>query len=166
MADTDSETNLVTWVLETIKEDWPGEYPSTLRRIDRDEYINLDTGERTRSGELQSANFLAANMAENLEDPIGIDYNLSIESTVSVRLEGLHEDNRGHVANTAQFNRLVRSAKRALHLNRTDVPDGPDGRYYHMLEIDNETDMSVDHRDYFRSDWDVRFHGYEIFNDG
>jgi hypothetical protein len=157
----------VTWILETVKSNWPGaEYPGTLARINRDEPEILETGERTRSLELEQWSAIGASLADRTSDPIGAEYDKRVETTISCRLEGLHADEHGHVDSAAHFEQLVRYAQYALDVERSyptvdDVDaDGIGSVAYHTLINENETDLSEDDKDYFRRDWDVRLIGY------
>lgn len=166
----------VTWVLETIRENWPGEWPTNddddpvLYRINRDEPEILETGERTRSLELSQANAVGASLASRSTTPVGTEYDHRVETTVSLRFEGLTAQEWGHVDSVADVEQLVRYAQYALESERSYPEVDPDaddiGRVaYHSLFVEDETDLSHEQRDYFRRDWDVRLVGYESLPD-
>jgi hypothetical protein len=157
----------VTWVLETVQSNWPGTaFPDDMARINRDEPEILETGDRTRSLELEEWNAIGASLADRPSDPVGTEYDKRVETTVSCRLEALHADEWGHVNSATHFERLVRYAQHALDVERSyptvdDVDaDGIGSVAYHTLINENETDLSEDDKDYFRRDWDVRLVGY------
>jgi len=158
----------VGWLLETIKANWPGaSFPDTLARIDRDEPKILETGERTRSLELEEWNAIGASRTNREATPVGSEYDYRVETTISLRLEGLHADEWGNVASSADFEQLVRYVQHAVSVERSyptveDVDqDGIGSVAYHTISPpENETDLSADDRDYFRRDWEYRFIGY------
>ncbi|WP_256394115.1 hypothetical protein [Natronoarchaeum rubrum] len=157
----------VTWVLQTIKSNWPGSsFPSTLARINRDEPEILETDDRKRSLELEEWNAIGASLADRQSSPIGTEYDKRVETTISCRLEGLHADEWGQVDSAAEFEQLVRYVQHALDIERSyptvnDVDSDDIGSVaYHTLVVENETDLSDDNKDYFRRDWDVRLIGY------
>ncbi|WP_254768232.1 hypothetical protein [Salinilacihabitans rarus] len=164
----------VTWVLDTIKTGWPGSWPADddgdplLYRINRDEPEILETGERTRSLDLSKASAIGAALGSRSPTPTGTEYRNRVETVVSVRFEGLTSRGGewGHVDSAADVEQLVRYAQHALLAQRSyptinDVDQDAIGSVaYHSLFVENETDQSHDHRDYFRRDWDVRFVGY------
>lgn len=157
----------VAYVLDTIKERWPGEeFPEDLARINRDEPEILETGDRTRSLELSNWNAVGASLSERTTDPRGAEYDHNVETVVSVRVEGLHTAEWGHVESTAAFEALVRKIQRALLLDRSypDVtPEADEVGFvtYQDLRIEGEQDLSADNKDYYRRDFDVRLTGVE-----
>ena len=182
----------VDWVLETVRENWPGlgdsglygegeyggglyystdGYPTDLYRINRDEPEILETGERTKSLERTNGNAIAAALASRSTSPIGTGYNHEVETVVSVRIEGLtsRDGNWGHVDDTQHFNQLVAYAKRALLLERTYPTieaDDDIGRVSYLdLRVENEQPLSSQHKDLYRTDFDVRLTGRECLPD-
>ncbi|MDQ2052842.1 hypothetical protein RBH26_20585 [Natronolimnohabitans sp. A-GB9] len=178
----------VTWLLETIKRNWPGYgetclygdgiygegvyfdpygFPDDIVRINRDEPKILETGERTRSVELSNTNAIGASLSSRDPTPVGAEYNHRVETTISIRFEGLHVSEFGHIKSPAHFEQLVRYAQHAIAQERSyptvgDVDDDPIGSvaYHTISPPENETDLSDDNRDYFRRDWEYRFIGY------
>ena len=177
----------VRWVLDTVKDNWPGHgdsgtygdgvygdglyyssdgFPADLYRIDRDEPRILELERRSRSLELRRGNAIGVSRASRTPEPIGTEYDHRVETVVSVRLEGLHTEKSGHVESPAAFEALVRSAQHAILSERSfptvDDVDGPVGSVdYHSLFVENEADLSHEHPDYFRRDFDVRLVGFE-----
>lgn len=169
MSTATQSQSLVEWALATIKAQWPdADYPDDLHRINRDESRVLETDERTRSGELTAANYVGVASASGSSTAIGTEYNLRREDVLSVRIEGLHTDEWGHVVSEAAFGELVGNIKRALLTERSyptlgseDIAGAAGPVAYHSLFIENETSQHSEHRDYFRTDFDVRTVGYE-----
>ena len=160
--------NEVTWTLETIKTNWPGDaFPSDLARIDRDSPEILETGERKRGVELTQWNAIAASLATRDPTPVGDDYNHRVVTTLSFRLEGVHSKEGGLIDSADHFEQLVRYVQHAISVERSyptvdDVDqDGIGSVAYHTISPpEDETDLSDDNRDYFRRDWEHRFIGY------
>lgn len=158
----------VTWSLETIQTNWPGDtFPDDLARIDRDEPEILETGERRRSLELERWNGIGVSRSNRDPQPVGDEYNHRVETTLSFRLEGLHAIERGNVDSADHFEQLVRYAQHAISVERSyptveDVDADPIGSvaYHTISPAENETDLSGDNGDYFRRDWEHRFIGY------
>ncbi len=164
----------VTWILETIKANWPAAWPTdadgepVLARINRDEPEILESGERTRSVELTQWSAIGAGLASRTPTPVGTEYDHRVETTISCRLEGVTSrgDEWGHVDSAAHFEQLVRYVQHAINAERSyptvdDVDqDGIGSVAYHSLFIENETDLSHENKDYFRRDWDVRLVGF------
>jgi hypothetical protein len=162
----------VTWVLETVKVNWPDSWPAdgdgdpVLARINRDEPEILETGQRKRSLELKRWSAIGASLADRTSELVGAEYDKRVETTISCRLEALTAAEYGHVDSTTDFERLVRYAQHALDVERSyptvdDVGGNDIGSVaYHTLVVENETDLSEENMDYFRRDWDVRLIGY------
>ena len=155
----ENATLLVGWLIEATEDNWPdGDLPETLRLVDRDNsvvYDGVDT-QRTRTAELQQANYLSFGEATSTPTAQGPGYDLERQDVVSCRLEGLHEDEYGHVDSAAAFEQLWRNVRSAIYADRRR-PVGD----YHTLFIENIRHASRDHRDYFRVDFEVRFWGSE-----
>lgn len=164
----------VSWILETIKANYPAEWPTdadgdpVFARIHRDEPEVLETGERTKRRELERWNAIGASLADRTPTPVGTEYDHRVETIVSCRLEGATSQSGewGHVDSVAHFETLVRRVQHAINTERSyptvdDVDQNGIGSVaYHSLFIENETDLSQQDKDYFRRDWDVRLVGY------
>lgn len=157
----------IQWVLETVKTNWPEpSFPANIARIHRTEPKILETGQRTKSLELEDWNALGAGPTDRMTEPVGTEYDHRVETTVSCRLEALHADEWGQVVSSAAFEQLVRYTQHAINVERSyptvDDVDGDDigSVDYHTVHVENEQDLSDDNGDYFRRDWDVRLVGY------
>lgn len=163
--------NIVDWLLETIKTEWPedddGEdaWPDDVYRINRDEPYTLETDERTRSIELSQAAAIGASKGDSIEEAMGIDFNFSVEQPVDIRIEGLHEYEHGTIESDAAFNDLVDGVKEAIKRVRKHPSIDADPRYYHTITIESETNLDAENRDYYRRDLTIHFHGNEIRDD-
>lgn len=181
----------VTFVLETVRENWPdlgdsglyGEalygdgiyydddgFPADLARINRDEPEILETGERSRSLELSNWNAVGASLATRSTTPRGTEYDHNVETVVSIRVEGLHGSEWGQIESAAAFAGLVKRIKWAILSERSypDVmPDADDIGWvcYQDLRVENDQDLSSDDKNYFRRDFDVRLTGVEELPD-
>ena len=158
-------TTELDWVLQTIWEAWPGTFPEDLTRVDRDESKLLEGDIRKRHGDLKRSNFVGATHVGTAKEPIGTEYDYKIETTIGIRIEGLHVDQFGHVdpsgAERIPWQELTNNIERGL-LSRRSYPDvGAPNRSYHTLRTANESDQSHDWADAFRRDFDLLLIGYE-----
>ncbi|MDF9748363.1 hypothetical protein [Natrinema salsiterrestre] len=165
----------VRWLLEAIKTNWPAAWPTdengdpVQARIHRNEPEVLETGERTLERELTKWNAIGATLNNREPTPVGDEYNHRVETTVSIRFEGMTSQSGefGHIDSSDHFEKLVRYAQHAIAQERSyptveDVDDDPIGSvaYHTISPPENEEDLSVEDEDYFRRDWEHRFIGY------
>jgi hypothetical protein len=159
MVDASNATKLVGWLIEAIDGNWPdGDRPDDLQLVDRDNseiYDDVDSL-RSRKGELQRGNYLSFGSASTTPTPEGPGYCLQRDDVVSCRLEGLHSNQYGHIDNPAEFEQLWNTIREAIYVDRIRPLDG-----YQTLFIENIRYASGDYRDYFRTDFEVRFDGRE-----
>ena len=162
----------VAWVLDTIRENWPVDWPADddgterLYRINRDEPEILETGERTKSVELTQASALGVALGSRTTEAVGTGYEHRVTTTLDCRLRGLTDQEYGHIESAADAKRLALSANHALLQERSypDVDPGDEeiGRVaYHSLFVDDPTDRSHEYADTFWWDWTIRLVGYE-----
>lgn len=142
-----------------------------VKRVDRDNAeiydgsgsLSMASSIRSRSGELEKGVFIGATLADSAPTPRGFDYNTTIERTVGVRIEGLHETEWGHVdpdgADGVPFDELVERVRQALYAAREFPAAGDDGVEYGTLFIENEAPNSSAYADFFQHSLDVRFRG-------
>jgi len=177
----------VDWVLDqftTVIERASQDYDAAVRLADRDEslvYKLTDTGTtevgdatvgttggRTATGELQEAAYIGVTHADVASEAIGSGYDHKREAVVGVRIEGLHHSEWGHIdpdgANGIPFDDaggLVDMTKDAVLDERTWPAAGGPGVTYTDLLVENEAPQSSNYADYYRTDFDIRFRGYE-----
>ncbi|GGO01815.1 hypothetical protein [Haloarcula pellucida] len=144
-----------------------------IKRVDRDDSriyegsqaVDMTTPIRSRSGELQSGVFVSAGSADVSQSPIGTEFDLDVERVVSLRAEGLHHSEWGHVdpdgTNGVPFGELQDRIRSALYGARTYPDAGRTGTSYTHLLLTNEADLSSEYADFY--DWrvDVAFDGFE-----
>lgn len=162
----------VDWVLDTVADNWSTAYDGTqefeasvVKRVNRDTSDQMDDDIRSRKGDLSEAVFVGASAADAVQEAIGTEYDHRVEMVVGVRIEGLHADEYGLVdpdgADGEPWRAIVGTVRRALLMERS-YPEVPDGRgTYHDLLLMNEASASSEFRDYFRTDIDVVFRGFE-----
>jgi len=167
----------VKWVLDelgTVVNNQPADHP--LKRVDRDNALLYDGGGafdmsgsiRTRTGELQQANFVGASYADRSDEYIGTTPNLDLGEVVGLRVEGLHHSEYGHVdplgTDGVVFHGTDASLVQEIVDTLYDALKFPDaGRTpvaFTHLSIEHFPDVAAyaDHYDYRL---DVRFDGYE-----
>lgn len=162
----------VQWVLETIKANWPGNWPADgdgterLYRVHRDEPEVLETGERTKRVELTQASTLGASLGSRAPEVAGPGNRRRVTTAVDCRLKALIDAELGHVASNNDAKQLALYAQHALQeeLSYPSVdPDADDiGRVaYHTLTLDEPTDRSQEYMDEYFWTWTVRLVGYE-----
>lgn len=154
------------WVLDTFVEQWPGtEFPDVVERFNRDDSESIDTGVRSGDFDLEEGVSVGAALADDNREPIATSFSYDVETTISVRVEGLHQDQYGHIESSDAFRQFIDALKEALRRERA-MPSIDGGAYhYHTLLIENETDNSADGRDYYHATWDVRIKGRELRDD-
>ena len=178
-SEVDWVLNQLTSVVDSVATDYSIKHPDgttsdvALKRVDRDnsriyegsETVDMSAPVRSRSGELQSGIFAGAESADVSQSPIGTEFDLDVERVVSLRVEGLHHSEWGHVDPDGDagvpWDELKTRIRSALYSGRTyPDTDRPQTGYTHLL-LTNETDLSSEYSDFF--DWrvDVAFDGVE-----
>lgn len=162
----------VDWLLATLNSvvaAQPTDHP--LYRVDRDETrtytaagaLGTVPSVRSREGELQEANFVGVALADSVPTA-EINDTERVEVTLSVRLEGLHHEQFGHVdpAGTegVPWQGLLDDVREAIRAERSYPAVGRPGIKYHTALITVEAPQSSQHRDYFRHDMDITLRGH------
>lgn len=165
----------VDWVLSEfgdVVDAVAREYGVDLIRVDRDDSRVYDGHEsiegsdsvRRSRGELQRGVFVGAASADVESTPTGVKFDVRTESTVNVRVQGLHHSEYGHVDPAGEdgvpFDELVRRLGDALLDERTSPQSAGEDTDYHTLYIDRFASFSNRYADYYRSDFSPRFVGY------
>ncbi|MFC4549381.1 MULTISPECIES: hypothetical protein [Halorussus] len=157
----------VEWVLTQLGS-VVGSLTTPLKRVDRDESKILDGSIRSRTAELEKANYVGATLSDVTSQPIGTEYDHSREAVVGVRIEGLTHREFGYVdpngSSGIPFDNdggLVSRVRDALLVERTYPNAGGANVTYTDLRITNEAPQSSNYADYYRTDFDVVFNGYE-----
>ncbi len=165
----------VDWVLQTIDDYFSyggAGYGETafggepgLKRVDRDESELLEGNIRSRQADLQEANYVGATLADRSTEPIGTEFDLLVEATVGLRIEGLHHSEWGNIDQNDEdgvpFDELVDDIQQALWSEREFPNVGRDNTNYHSLYLENYAPQSAQFADYYRYDFDVRLTGHE-----
>jgi hypothetical protein len=167
----------VNWVLDelgAVVDAQPDDHP--LKRVDRDNALLYDgSGDfdmsgsvRSRTGELQTANFVGASYADRSESYVGTAPNLDLDEVVSLRIEGLHHSEWGHVDPAGDEGVVFHGTDTSLVQQVTDTlldalayPDaGRTSVAFTHLSIEHFPDVSAyaDHYDYRL---DITFDGFE-----
>jgi len=164
----------VEWVLEAIDADLGGSLSGytldngdsvNLILINRDDSDTFSGSLRSRTEELRRGIIVGVTRADQAKTPIGTEYDLDVETIAGVRVEGLHHHQRGHVDPDGNegvpFDELEQLLRDPLWTRRAYPDAGNSRTTYHTLRIENDTQASSDYGSYFRTDFDVRFDGYE-----
>lgn len=164
----------VTWVLETIRENWPSAWPADddgterLYRVNRDDPEVLETGKRTKTVEFTTASALGASLGSRIPEVAGPDNRRRVTTTVDCRLKGLTSQGGewGHVDSSTHAKQLALYAQHAIQQELsypTVDPDAdPIGRVaYHTVTVGDPTERSQEWQDEFFWTWAVQFVGYE-----
>jgi len=146
--------------------------PVQLRRVDRDnsqiykgsQTVDMSTPISDRTDDFERANFVGASFVDRSGDPIGSEYDLDLETVVSVRIEG-YSGGFGHVdpsgADGVPFETLVNDIRSAIYDGRKFPDAGRANVSFTHLLITNETPQSDTWQEYHRHDFDVVFDGFE-----
>ncbi|SEQ30736.1 hypothetical protein [Natrinema salaciae] len=164
----------VMWVLETIKTNWPGDWPADdggterLYRVNRDEPEVLETGQREKSVEMTRASALGASLGSRTPEAAGQGYDHRVTTTIDCRLKGLTSQGgeHGHIESSNKAKQFALYAQNAILQERSYPSVDPDaediGRVaYHTAYADDPTDRSREYMDEYFWTWTVRLVGYE-----
>ncbi|SIS00363.1 hypothetical protein SAMN05421858_5120, partial [Haladaptatus litoreus] len=154
---------LTKWVIEAFERNWstdiyPGDYDASLPQlINQDDASVSEFNDRRVSYDLTDNNAITIGSANVARDPIGTEFDYRLEAIVSVRIEGAHVDEWGHIKSADEFRYLVEAAQTALNQERVWPYRNPSGNFhFHSLYLENDENNSVSHKDYYRYDFDVR----------
>ncbi len=166
----------VEWLLTVIGpvvDSVATDYDATVVRVDRNTprvyrcsgTLSDADSRRTKEVGLEHQAAVGVAYTEESSTPIGIGYDYDIERTASLRVEGVHLSDHGAIDpdgdHGVPFGELWRRVRRALLAERTHPDVGRPNTRYRDLVINNVTDRSPDNADYYRTDADVVFRGYE-----
>lgn len=170
--------NLVEWTIGTIAEHWRSDVvddPYLVNRDDSTIYEITDSGtavvgestvgasedQRSATGDLTRGNFVGVAYTDASRSISGWEYDHDLDDVISVRVEGLHEDEWGHLADDDAFRQLREEVERCLELERQWPIPPADSRddYYRTLVFRNQTLMNPSWADKYRYDFDVGFLG-------
>lgn len=165
----------VMWVLETIKSNWPGDWPADddgqerLYRVNRDDPEVLETGERKKEVPFETASPLGASLGSRDPTPIGTEYDHDVTTTIDCRIKGLTTRHRGHIESDNHAKQLALYAQHAILQERsypTVDPDADDiGRVdYHTARVTGPTNSSREYLDEYLWTWTVELDGYETID--
>jgi hypothetical protein len=146
---------------------------SPLRRVDRDNSLRFDGNDavdmtqslKDRKEKVKQANYVGVRSVSRDNAPYGQDYRLDVDLVLSVRIEGLHHSEYGHVDPSGQdgvvWDTLCRQVRNALNTERT-YPDHPAFEMAHLdLQVTNEDHQSANLGDFYRREFDVIFRAIE-----
>ena len=152
--------DFVQFTLDTLDTNWnTANYDPKPVLIDRRDGDVQNSTRRSRSHELKNGNAISVSAAPTrTNEAIGTAFDYRFRAGVSVRIEGLHEAEHGHIADAADFESLVTEAKRAIHAERVEPTANDNVR---SLTVEEENDVSSDTRDQYRTDLTVWFDGFE-----
>jgi len=130
--------------------------------VDRDDAESSSWNNRQITDDLDDQHVAGvASTPDRITTPIGTEYDHRVEDGVSVRIEGARGgDEWGTIADADEFQSIIDEAKRLVLAERTSYPT-VNGVNYHTVVLENEQNLSTDHADYFRYDFDVIFRGFE-----
>ena len=136
-----------------------------VRRVDRNESaVYQQPAIRSRRGDLQASCFVGAALEERPTSPAGTD-EYRAEAIVTVRIEALHASEWGFIDSSGEdgipFGDLYGPIRSALRDGRGYPDVGREDVGYQTALLENETDRSSDHRDFYDYRFDVRFRGFE-----
>jgi len=158
----------VDWVLETLQsvvDAQPVTHP--LKRANRNDSEVLEGNIKSRTADLQDANYVGATLADVAGEPIGTEFDQNVERIVGVRIEG-YSGGYGHIdpagEDGVQFDAidgLVDQITDALWAGREFPPIDHPRITFKSLYVENHAPQSDQWADYYRYDFDVRLTGHE-----
>jgi hypothetical protein len=159
----------VQWALDQLGS-VVGAITTPLKRVNRDESRILEGDVRSRTGELRAANFVGVTLADRASAVIGTRYDHRVETTLGLRIEGLHYGEHGHVDDsgaegiswtTASRQGLVDRCRDAILEARTFPDAGDAATTYTTVIQSDETPLSSNYADAYRRDLEFRLEGFE-----
>ena len=161
--------NEVKWLLDVIQTNYPGQWPDDLVRRNRDDSVTLDKPDspiKEEGVELTNYNVVGVSTGNKNRALFGTKPQYDVETELDVRVEAIHENEYGQIADDDEFKTLVAYIQNAINSNLTypavDTGDEDIGRVvYRDLGIINEQNLSTDNRDYYQRDFTVRLRGYQ-----
>jgi hypothetical protein len=120
-----------------------------------------------REFDLQDANTVTVSTSDLSNQPLGTEYNLGTEVTLSVTLTGLSHEEFGHIdpdgVDGINFDDLGRIVRGELLQNRT-YPNHPEFQDAKLdLRVPDETDTSAAYADTYERTYSVLFRGRQRF---
>ncbi len=167
----------VSWTLDQVASvvaAQPTGHP--LRRVDRDnalvydgeQRIEMATPTHEHTAALEDSNLVGVAAAEGSQTPIGAEYDLEIETIVSVRIEGLHHSEWGHIDPAGDAgvpwrgdDGLVDQLRAAILASRQRPAAGRSSVSFTHLQVSNFVDRASEYGEYYRADFDIVFDGFE-----
>lgn len=153
-------TTLSQWVLDEIKDNWDGVFPTSgLERVAREDTDLLEANRQERRGELQKHNIVMAHYGGEAQVRLHAEGGDVVSPIVTVRIEGLDIDKHGHVEDHADFRELVDDVKAAIREVRSpDVGDAHPGSF-DEVRITDERSFSHLLADHYVTELDLTFTG-------
>lgn len=155
--------------LETVADNQPEEHP--LRIGNRDESFDATANQRAPDRELQRGNWASVGFMDSSSAVRGNEYNLDTEVVCTVRIEGVHWLENGHIDPDGEQGRqwsdsfdgegnretrgLTTEIRDRILADRT-YPDAPGPDAYRHLLVDDDP-QAPDFGDYYRHDITVTF---------
>lgn len=153
---------LTSFVLDTIKSNWSGGFPSDIERLNVDDSENLAQAVRTTVQRFSDATVIGATRVSGEDVPFGVQSDPAQSFVVRVRIAGAHTDEFGQVSDAADFeDNIVQEAKAALRTERYSPAVGADHpATFVRLFIENESAQSGLNKDLYATEFDVRLEGH------
>ena len=157
-----NEVDYILERLESVEAAQPFDHP--LWRINRDESYNVTEDRRRRKEQLTNANIVGVSRGDSSSEVRGNEYNLDTQVPVSVRIEGLHYLEYGHIdpdgMDGVVFDDLVTDIRSRIMDDRTHPGVGGPDAYKHILPPSSAPDLSL-HRDHYRTELTFTFEKIE-----
>lgn len=159
--------NEVAWIIDIIKSNYPATWPADLVRRNRDDAVTLDKPDspvKEKAVSVDRYNVIGVSTGSKNRSLYGTTPQYDVETTVDVRIEGKYVDDWGEVADIDEWKTLVAYVQNAINQELTypavDTGNEDIGRVqYQDLGIIDETDQSVQHKDYYLTTFTVRLRG-------
>lgn len=154
--------DFVNETLTFINDNWnTSNYAKKPILIDRRDGRWVNEDRRTTSVDLAVVNNTVVGVSDtpfSSYTPQGVGWShQEAEEGVSIRVEGLHTDEHGTIADGSEWRNLTDEVKRTLTTERKR----PFGEY-EWLEVREADGRASDHTDYYRTDFDAAYTGIAV----
>jgi hypothetical protein len=159
--------NEVAWLIDVIQSNYPTAWPDDLVRRNRDDATTYDKPNspvHEKGVELTNWSVVSVSTGSTNRELYGTTPQYRVEHELDVRVQGAHPEEHGPIASDSEFKTLVRYIQFAIDQEMVYPEVDPDaeelGRITYLdLSIVNETNLSAQAKDYYRTDFTVRMRG-------
>lgn len=166
-------TSLTRWLLRAFVDNWPGGLPADLYLVDRDdsEVLAVDTSttpttltrdRHTEEWDLTLGNVLGVATTDWTREPAGLGGSeVRATPVLSVRIEGAHDREHGHVATAGVFENLAQTAEDVVwNIDNGTLLSAPVADF-HVADPGESNPKMSNNSDKYLWQFDVEPEGYQ-----